>query len=642
MDMENDNTDRRIAEFRRNLQTYEEMSNQNNQNNSTSDPDSGYRTATPEPVPFVADPDSPHLAPSPRLHPNITTRAEKRRGRRFSDLFAISHRVRDNPTPTFDRENRPKISRPIVDQGEIEVPNHGPYIYNHPSRPRLDVEIPRSSFSDLWGQRYGPIGDEGYNVDGFQQEVRNTQSVDFGRLLGGRRENYRHDTRRYGVSLGGIGDWTALVSTTDLAVSSEHGGDAEDEDDMDASYLALLVSPTLRSSSPSIAASSASLPSISNLPPLSLSTSDLPPLPPSPVALEDVFYSSASHRVDHNPLPTPREDLTRSPSPLTREPSERWVRFALPLSSSLFPLINPSLTTLSQTTRHPLRQNPPTRHFAPPALPPPPPPPSSPIHFPPSTPSPASHWPASLQHFRPSCGVLISNLGSMAMVQPFLVSGENHEEDGGSFVESSAESSMVRVREDTPRPEPQPVQRRSFAAASGAPTRASTTSSAAQSHHQRRGSRGLRSLCCGLFPHRGRHDTTNPSTTGPSPPRHPPHSMAQRQAPSAHSTIFEEEEEDEDELNDQENVAPPSAENQRPAIFEHQTRTMIRNQAPTILEHLVDDNEEHDEHNDDGYDSHGHQGNAEQETAEQETIDELSVRRSSVRHSWITVSRWLE
>lgn len=358
MDMDNDNTDRRIAEFRRNLQAYEEMSSQINQNNSTSDPDSGYRTATPEPARtpeptiFVADPDSPHLAPSPRLHPNITTRAEKRRGRRFSDLFTISHRGRDTPTPIFDRENKPKISRPIVDQGEIQVPNHGPYIYNHPSRPRLDVEIPRSSFSDLWGQRYGPIGDAGYNVDGFQHEVRNTQSVDFGRLVGGR-QNCRHDTRRHGVSLGGIGDWTALVttdSTIDLAVSSEHGRDAEEEDDMDVSYLAPLVSPNLQYSSASSITTSASLPSISNLPPLPLSTSDLPPLPPSPVALEYVFDPSATPEEDRNPSPTAREDLVRSPSPITRDISERWVRFSLSFldpfpSLSLFqPSFEPSLT----------------------------------------------------------------------------------------------------------------------------------------------------------------------------------------------------------------------------------------------------------------------------------------------------------
>jgi hypothetical protein len=316
MDMEDDNTNRRIAEFRRNLQTYEEMSNQNR----TSDPDSGYRTATPEPTTFIADPDSPHLAPSPHLHPNVTTRSHKR-NRRFSDLFNISYRGRNTPTPTFDQDNRPKISRPIVDQGEIEVPNNGPYIYNHPSRPRLDVEIPRSSFSDLWGQRYGPIGDAGYNVDVVQHDVRNTQSVDFGRLVAGG-QNYRHDTRRHGVSLGGFADWTAFVRATESRVSSEH---AEENDDIDASYLAPLVSPTLHSSSSSIVTASASLPSISNLPAPPPSLSNLPALPPSISNLPPLPPSTVGLDEEHDPTPTPEDDRTRSPSPLTREPSERWV-----------------------------------------------------------------------------------------------------------------------------------------------------------------------------------------------------------------------------------------------------------------------------------------------------------------------------
>lgn len=230
----------------------------------------------------------------------------------------------------------------------------------------------------------------------------------------------------------------------------------------------------------------------------------------------------------------------------------------------------------------------------------------------------------------------------MAMVQPFLVSGDR--EDGerdfeGSFVESSA-SSMVRVRDDTPSPEPQSVQRRLFGSA-GIAGAAGTGSSTAQPLQQRRASGALRSLCCGLFSSRRRH-TGNSSVTSHSPPRQPLHPMTQRQAPSAHSTI-----EQDEELNDQENVPP--------AIFEHQTRTIIGtqpptirsqppannyNQHPTIVEHLVD-NEEHDEHNT-GHDSHGHRGNAEQETTEQEMVDELNVRRSSVRHSWVTVSRWLE
>ncbi|KAI4836040.1 hypothetical protein E4T44_08492 [Aureobasidium sp. EXF-8845] len=558
LDMENDDTNRRIAEFRRNLQTYEEMSSQNR----TSDPDSGYRTATPEPTAFIADPDSPHLAPSSHLHPNVTTRGHKRSGRRFSDLFTISHRGRNTPTPTFDQDNRPKISRPIVDQGYIEVPHNGPYIYNHPSRPRLDVEIPRSSFSDLWGQRYGPIGDAGYNVDAVQHDVRNTQSVDFGRLVGGR-ENYRHDTRRHGVSLGGIADWNTLVATTSTTgsmVDSDNGENAEEDDDMDASYLAPLVSPTLHSPSSSITTASASLPSISNLPPLPLSASDLPPLPPSTVALDE----------GNDSTPTPEEDHTRSPSPLTREPSERWIR-------------------------HPLRQNPPTRTFLPP---PPPPPPSSPILFP-STPSPATHWP-SLQHFRPSCGVLIANVGNTAMVQPFIVTPD-YDDDQMSFARS--EGSIVQVREDTP----PPVARRLFGSGASASASASAAPPAAQSH-QRRSSHGLRSLCCGLFPRRHRQHTTASLSTAPSTQHFAP--MTQR-VPIAHTTIPEEDE-DEEENNDQEN------------------------EPPTIVETLIQSDEHDDEHDNDI----SRQADRE---ADQEMVEEHEVgRRRSVRHSWVTVSRWLE
>lgn len=317
VDLENgDNTDRRIAEFRRNLRTYEEMSHQN----STSDPDSGYGTATPEPAAaFIANPDSPHLAPSPRLHPNITTRPRNRNGRRLSGLLGISHRGRYNRTPTFDHDNRPKISRPIVDQGEIGVPNDGPYIYNHPSRPRLDVEIPRSSFSDLWGQRYGPIGDEGYNVDHVQRDGRNTQSMDLTRLVGGR-ENYRHDTRRHGVSLGGTADWNAFVAANRASESPVSPEDeAEHENDgMDVSYLAPLVSPTPASSSTSVVTASASLPSISNL----------PPLPPSTVALDGETESEE----EPTRTPEPEEEHTRAPSPPSREPSERWVDLPFSLS----------------------------------------------------------------------------------------------------------------------------------------------------------------------------------------------------------------------------------------------------------------------------------------------------------------------
>lgn len=340
VDLENgDNTERRIAEFRRNLQAYEDMSHQN----SASDPDSGYGTITPEPAAaFVADPDSPHLAPSPRLHPNITTRPRSRNARRLSGLLGISHRGRHVRTPTFDHDNRPKISRPIVDQGEIGIPNDGPYIYNHPSRPRLDVEIPRSSFSDLWGQRYGPIGDEGYNLDHVQRDGRNTQSMDFGRLFGGR-ENYRHDTRRYGVSLGGIADWNAFVTANRASGSpvspedEEANAGAEDDNGMDVSYLAPLVSPTPASSSTSNVTASASLPSISNL----------PPLPPSTVALND----------ERNPTPEPEEDRTRAPTPLSREPSERWVNAPRLLLLSSLPLTT-NLTDSPPTSPKPTKPSP--------------------------------------------------------------------------------------------------------------------------------------------------------------------------------------------------------------------------------------------------------------------------------------------
>ncbi|KAH0165785.1 hypothetical protein KCU67_g4577, partial [Aureobasidium melanogenum] len=523
--------------------------------NSASDPDSGYGTATPEPAAFIADPDSPHLAPSPRLHPNITTRARNRNGRRLSGLFGISHRGRHNRTPTFDHDNRPKISRPIVDQGEISVPNDGPYIYNHPSRPRLDVEIPRSSFSDLWGQRYGPIGDEGYNVDYVQRDGRNTQSMDFGRLVGGR-ENHRHDTRRYGVSLGGIADWNAFVTANRASGSpvspedEEANAGAEQEDAMDVSYLASLVSPTPASSSTSVVTASASLPSISNL----------PPLPPSTVALND----------EHNPTPEPEEEHTRAPSPI----------------------------------RHPLRQNPPTHH-----LPLPPPPPSSPILHP-STPSPVNHWP-SLQQFRPSCGVVIANLGTTAMVQPFIVmpdDGSFVDDDNESFAPLAnnssfgAEEESVYVREDTP----PPVQRRLFV--DGGATSTSVTPPTSQSHQRRRsgsGSGRLRSLCCGLFSRRSHSHATNPSTsTQPSPSTQPSALVAQTRVPVAHTTIPEEDEEYEQEDNDQEN------------------------QPPAIIETLVEPNNEYIPE-------------VEQEQ-EEEQAEGGASRRHSVRHSWVTVSRWLE
>jgi hypothetical protein len=153
----------------------------------------------------------------------------------------------------------------------------------------------------------------------------------------------------------------------------------------------------------------------------------------------------------------------------------------------------------------------------------------------------------------------------------------------------------VQVREDTP----PPVARRLFvgtAGSTGAPE------VPAQSR-QRKENRGLRSLCCGLFPRRRHHATHSP--TVPSAQCRAP--MTQRHIPATHTAIPEEDE-DEDEDDDQEN------------------------QPPIIVEHLM----ETDEH-DTATSNH-----AEQE-AEQEMVEELNVgTRTSVRHSWVTVSRWLE
>jgi hypothetical protein len=152
------NTNQRIAEFRKSLLDYDNMLH-------------AARTPSPEPEApistFVADPNSPHLP----LSSNVTTR--NRNHRRFSDMFTLSHRGRHGRN-LFSIDNnknnqkpRPKISRPIVNQGAINVPHNGPYIYNHPDRPQytINVEIPRSSFSDLWGQRYGTVGETGYDID---------------------------------------------------------------------------------------------------------------------------------------------------------------------------------------------------------------------------------------------------------------------------------------------------------------------------------------------------------------------------------------------------------------------------------------------------------------------------------------------
>jgi hypothetical protein len=196
---------------------------------------------------------------------------------------------------------------------------------------------------------------------------------------------------------------------------------------------------------------------------------------------------------------------------------------------------------------------------------------------------------------------LIANIGTTAMVQPFIVNPD-YEHDEMSFAESS-EGSIVQVREDTS----PPVARRLFG--NGGSGSASAAHSAAQSR-RRRGSGGLRSLCCGLFPsrHRRRPQTADVSITVTSTPLFP--SMTQR-VPVIHTTIPEEDE-DEEENNDQEN------------------------QPPTILDALVQINEHDDEHNNDI-------SNQADQEADQEMVEEHEAgRRRSVRHSWVTVSRWLE
>jgi hypothetical protein len=194
---------------------------------------------------------------------------------------------------------------------------------------------------------------------------------------------------------------------------------------------------------------------------------------------------------------------------------------------------------------------------------------------------------------------LIANIGTTAMVQPFLVTPD-YEDDRLSF--ASSEGSIVQIREDTP----PPVARRLF----GTGGSSSASAAAAAQSHQRSGSGGLRSLCCGLFPprHRRRLQTADISTTVTSTPLF--HSMTQR-VPVTHTTIPEEDE-DEEENNDQEN------------------------QPPTIVETLVQIDEHEDEHNNDISNQAEHQ-------ADQEMVEEHEVgRRRSIRHSWVTVSRWLE
>jgi hypothetical protein len=191
------------------------------------------------------------------------------------------------------------------------------------------------------------------------------------------------------------------------------------------------------------------------------------------------------------------------------------------------------------------------------------------------------------------------------MVQPFIVTPD-YGDDQISFAESS-EGSIVQVREDTP----PPVARRLFGNG-GSGSGPAAPPAAAQSR-QRRGSGGLRSLCCGLFPRRHCLDThtADVSTTAPSTPLF---SWMTQRVPVAHTTIPEEDEDEDEQLSGQEN------------------------QPPTIVETLVQINQHNDDHTDE-QNGTSHQA---EEDLEQEMLEEHDVRRRSIRHSWVTVSRWLE
>jgi hypothetical protein len=187
------------------------------------------------------------------------------------------------------------------------------------------------------------------------------------------------------------------------------------------------------------------------------------------------------------------------------------------------------------------------------------------------------------------------------MVQPFIVTPD-YGDDQISFAESS-EGSIVQVREDTP----PPVARRLFGNG-GSGSGPAAPPAAAQSR-QRRGSGGLRSLCCGLFPRRHCLDThtADVSTTAPSTPLF---SWMTQRVPVAHTTIPEEDEDEDEQLSGQEN------------------------QPPTIVEI--------NQHNDDHTDEQNGTSHQAEEDLEQEMLEEHDVRRRSIRHSWVTVSRWLE
>ena len=107
------------------------------------------------------------------LTPSTPTPSPRHRGatpprrRTLSALFSLARGVGEGDDS--NQVNRPTISRPILNHGPILVPGNGDFLYVHPSRPRLDVEIPRSSFSafELWeGSSIGRGSEGRRSVDG--------------------------------------------------------------------------------------------------------------------------------------------------------------------------------------------------------------------------------------------------------------------------------------------------------------------------------------------------------------------------------------------------------------------------------------------------------------------------------------------
>ncbi|TIA18807.1 hypothetical protein D6C80_03253 [Aureobasidium pullulans] len=589
--MDDENTGRRIAEFRRSLLNYEEMAAQNRTSeNRSSDPDSGYRSSTPEPSAFIADPNSPHLPHSPALHPNITTRARNRTHRRFSDLFSLRGR-----TPTFDE--RPKISRPIVNQGDIDVPHNGPYIYNHPSRPRLDVEIPRSSFSDLWGQRYGPVGDDGYNIDA-RPSPRITRSMDFDLLVEHRETQSAMARGPDDLALGRIRDWYAagmpdFVAPVDADESpagsdvdnDEHLGGVEAEGEDEMSYPVPLVSPSPESSASSTT-TSASLPSISDL--LARPRSDF------------IRRDQESRPFLRPSVLVPEEEDFEDSAPLVSELSERWIR-------------------------HPLRQNPPNAPSPVPPVPSAPPP--SPV-TPSQPPTPVDTW-SHLHGFQPHCGVTITSVGDDegAVVENFTLESYPADLRAGRAVGVNAgvrdrqPVSSVQAVEAEDLIVTSPSARARSRAQSTPPARPQSTTPSRQ--RRQSGAAGItpvagpafparrpvpttpitaptstiKSFCCGLFGNNKKKQMpSRPNISTPTPIILPP---LVTPIPAAHTTIFEEDE-------DQDDLEIEPATQYPPRIVVEQ-------------EQEVEDN---------------HVGSG--------IMDEGVRRRQSVRHSWVTVSRWLD